>query len=89
MLAEVAEPRPGPESLARASELGIHIRRALDELGEPQRSIVILREIQGLSYREIADSLDMTVGNVRVSLHRGRRKLRHELREVEDHVAAC
>jgi RNA polymerase sigma factor (sigma-70 family) len=89
ILAAIAERRPDPESLARASELGVHIRQALDEVGEPQRSVVILREIQGLSYQEIADALNMTVGNVRVTLHRGRRRLRNELREVQGHVAAC
>ena len=87
--AEPIEPSPGPETLARASQLGSRIRHALDELSEPHRSVVILREIQGLSYQEIADALEMTVGNVRVTLHRGRRRLRHELREVQNHVAAC
>lgn len=87
--AELTERSPGPEALARASQLGIRIRRALDELSEPHRSVVILREIQDLSYQEIANALEMTVGNVRVTLHRGRRRLREKLRGVQDHVAAC
>ena len=55
---------------------------AINDLREPQRSAVILREIQGLSYREIAEALEMTEATLRVTLHRGRRKLRTTLEEV-------
>ena len=79
----------GPEALARASELGDRIRCALAALTEPIRSVVILREVQGLSYQEISDALEMPLSSVRVNLHRGRRRLREELKEVRDHVAAC
>ena len=53
----------------------------LRELSEPYRSVLILREIQGLKYREIADTLEMPLNTVRVHLHRGRRKLRERLHE--------
>ncbi len=55
---------------------------ALRKLPDPQRSIVILREIQGLSYREIGDALELPMTTVKVYLHRGRRALRHELSRV-------
>ncbi|MHC4934223.1 MAG: RNA polymerase sigma factor [Planctomycetota bacterium] len=83
------ESAPGPEALSHASQLGRRILRSLEKLSEPGRSVVILREIQGLSYQEISDVLEMPINNVRVTLHRGRRRLREELREVHDHVAAC
>ena len=86
---QLRETSPGPERLLSASRLGESIRRALDRLSEPHRSVVILREIQGLSYQEISDVLEMPLNNVRVNLHRGRRRLREELGEVRDHVAAC
>jgi RNA polymerase sigma-70 factor (ECF subfamily) len=85
---ELLETAPGPETLAHSSELGRRVLQALETLSEPGRSVVILREIQGLSYREIGEALEMPVDNVRVTLHRGRRRLREELREVHDHVAA-
>ena len=88
-LDELYERNPGPETLFHASQLGSRILKALATLSEPSRSVVILREIQGLSYREIGDALEMPISNVRVTLHRGRRRLREELREVRDHVAAC
>ena len=86
---ELQEPAPGPERLAHASQLGGRILQALDTLSEPGRSIVILREIQGLSYQEIGEALEMPMSSVRVTLHRGRRRLREELKEVHDHVAIC
>ena len=86
---ELHEPAPGPESLAHASQLGSRILQALDALSEPGRSVVILREIQGLSYQEIGEALEMPMSSVRVTLHRGRRRLREELKEVRDHVAVC
>ncbi len=79
---------PGPGARAEGSEFQHHLRRALDELGEPFRSIVILREIQGFKYREISDALDLPLNTVRVYLHRGRRRLREGLREVYGHATA-
>ena len=82
-----ADERPGPESRARASELGSRIHVALAALPEPYRSVVILREIQGHSYSEIRELLDMPLNTVRGTLHRGRRKLREALREEYEQVA--
>ena len=86
---DVPEDSPGPESLARSSQLGSRLLAALRALSEPHRSVVILREIQGLSYREIGEALEMPLNSVRVTLHRGRRRLREELKEVHHDVAVC
>ena len=87
-LPEVPSNIPGPEALAKSSQLGGRILDALEKLSEPHRSVVILREVQGLSYQEIGDALEIPVSSVRVTLHRGRRRLREELEEVRNHVAA-
>jgi len=79
---DVASGTPDPEMLAGSSELGRRLIHAIGSLREPQRSSIILREINGLSYREIADVLDLTEATVRVTLHRGRRALREELKEA-------
>jgi RNA polymerase sigma-70 factor (ECF subfamily) len=84
---EVASGTPGPEVLATASELGRRLLQALGRLSEPQRSIVILRHVEGLSCRDIGEIVDMTEGSVRVALHRARRRLRDGLREVFDGAA--
>jgi len=80
-------PEPSPESRAVGSQLGTHILEALNRLNEPARSVVILREVQGLSYREIAEILQMHMSTLKVTLHRARRKLRESLKEVDTHVA--
>lgn len=77
---------PSPESRAAGSQLGGRIVRALSALPEPARSVVVLREIQGLSYREISEILEMRMSTLKVTLHRARRRLRESLKEVEAHV---
>lgn len=49
---------------------------AIQGLDEPFRSIVIMRDIQGLAYGEIQETLEISDSQVKVYLHRGRRKLR-------------
>ena len=85
---ETADRSPGPEVLACSSEYQRSIVAAIDELREPARSIVVLREVQGFSYQEIADALALNLSNVRVSLHRARRQMRERLKEVVTHAAA-
>lgn len=87
-VASARDSAPDPEALAWGSDLRAALGRALAELAEPFRSVVILREIQGLSYREISDALELPLATVRVTLHRGRRRLRDALREEYRHVAA-
>lgn len=79
---ELPSPETGPEILAEASDFRRHLLRALKDLKEPYKSVVILREVQGLSQREISEALGIPEVTVRVHLHRARRKLREQLREV-------
>lgn len=66
---------PLPEAAVEATERAEQLRALLSQLHEPYRSVVVLREVQGLSYAAIAEALEMTLANVRVTLHRGRRRL--------------
>ena len=72
---------PGPHELAEASEFQQQLERALQVLPETHRAIVVLREIQGMKYEEIAAALDLPLNAVKVYLHRGRRELREHLRK--------
>jgi len=56
------------------------LERALDQLSPVLRSVVVLRELEGLSYAEIAGLLGITESAVAVRLHRARRRLREILR---------
>lgn len=57
------------------------LQRAVDGLPDAFRVVVILADLQGLSYREIADALEVPVGTVRSRLARGRSLLQRELWE--------
>lgn len=70
------------------SALQRELQVAIKALDDPFRSIVILRDIQGLSYAEIEHILDMSASQVKVYLHRSRRKLRENPR-LRQLFAAC
>ena len=74
---------PSPES--RAAQRGeiVRLQRALDDLPVPYREAILLREIEGLSYREIAEVLGVPQGTVMSRLSRGREQLRVSLAEPE------
>ncbi len=70
---------PGPEERRGTAELRERLVGALSDLEEPYKSIVVLREIQGFKYREIAEAMEMPLNTVKVYLHRGRARLRAAL----------
>lgn len=80
--------QPSPADSAEASDFREHLEAALDDVNEPYRSVIILREIQNLKYKEISDALDMPMNTVKVYVHRGRKKLRKQLSEVTHHEVA-
>jgi len=57
------------------------VAKALQELPEDFRTVVILCDIEGYTYEEIADFIEIPIGTVRSRLHRGRRMLRSMLRD--------
>ncbi len=71
-----------PEAEAAALVFQEHLREALGELPEPCRSVVLLREVQGFKYEEIAECLRMPLNTVKTHLFRGRRMLRSTLKET-------
>jgi RNA polymerase sigma-70 factor, ECF subfamily len=75
-------PQVAPDNVLAQKRLASQLRRALDALPFDQRSVVVLREIDGLSYDEIAFSLGVTLGTVKSRLTRARRALRDVLQEA-------
>jgi RNA polymerase sigma-70 factor, ECF subfamily len=67
------------EVAAERTSLRSQLEAALGELNEPYRSIVVMREIQGLAYEEIATAMNMPLGTIKVYLHRARRRLRESI----------
>ena len=70
---------PGPERAFEQRNLDIDIQAALAQLPPQFRAAVVLCDIEGLSYEEIADVLDIKLGTVRSRIHRGRAMLREAL----------
>jgi RNA polymerase sigma-70 factor, ECF subfamily len=70
-----------PDRMLAQKELAERLQHALDHLPFDQRTAIVLREIDGLSYEEIAYSLGVAVGTVKSRLTRARQALRLELRE--------
>lgn len=61
-----------------------HISKALDQLPEDFRTVVLLCDVEGFTYEEIANMLDVPIGTIRSRLHRGRNLLRSELLEYAE-----
>lgn len=76
---QVADDAELPEEQLLRSELGAELQRALRELPDLYRSVVLLRDVEGLSTAEAAEVLDLTEDTVKQRLHRGRLALRKSL----------
>lgn len=68
-----------PEDAALGAELSDHVREALDELSPSLRMPVVLYDIEGLAYGEIAKVLGIAEGTVKSRIHRARQALREQL----------
>ena len=70
---------PNPEEVVLQNESGTLMRKALEKLPPNFREVLVLRELQGMSYREIADITGLPTGTVMSSLSRARDRLRQVL----------
>lgn len=70
---------PGPAQTYEDATYDADIQAALDQLPAEFRAAVVLCDVEGLSYEEIADVLDIKLGTVRSRIHRGRAQLREAL----------
>lgn len=69
-----------PGRVQGRNELAEQIRKAMDQLSDKHREVILLREIEGLSYAEIAETLDIRKGTVMSRLHHARQNLQRMLR---------
>ena len=77
----IPDPAPTPEEHLENSELGRELAAALGEVSEEHRRIVLLRDVSGLSYTEIAEALEISEGTVKSRLSRARIALRMVLQK--------
>ena len=78
-----------PDRLLASKEVAARIGCALDHLPFDQRTVVVLREIEGLRYEEIAFSLGVAVGTVKSRLSRARQMLRERLAPMKEVLMAA
>lgn len=71
-----------PETLMHSREIIEALQTALDELPEQLRQAIVLRELEGLSYEEIATTMDCPVGTVRSRIFRAREAISEQLRPL-------
>jgi len=77
-----------PERLALRSELAVTIQDAIEELPEELRVAIVLRELEGLSYEEIASAMECPIGTVRSRIFRARDAIDKQIRPLLDETDA-
>ncbi len=75
-----AAPRPSTEDLAASSEFQGHLERAMDELADKHRIVLLLAAMQGHSLEEVAEMLGLPIGTVKSRLFFARKHLAEKLR---------
>lgn len=78
---EIADSSPGPDEIALQGEIKNAINSAISLLNIEYRTAIILRDIQGLTYDEISEITDCSVGTVKSRISRARKNLREILSE--------
>jgi RNA polymerase sigma-70 factor (ECF subfamily) len=73
-----------PERLYESRQIGSVIRIALNKLSRKLRAVIVLHEIEGLSYNEIAEVLDVSIGTVKSRISRAREELKQLLKNFTE-----
>lgn len=84
LLLDQASPSPGPAEAAEIADIAARVRGAVAALPDGQRHAVLLFYLQGLSHREVADELGISVGAVKARLHQARAALAPRLAQMID-----
>jgi RNA polymerase sigma-70 factor (ECF subfamily) len=83
MVLEVADEESNPEAQLMKTVMDERLQRALEALPAKFRSSVLLCDVEGMSYEEIAQVMGTSIGTVRSRIHRGRLMLRKNLEKGE------
>jgi RNA polymerase sigma factor (sigma-70 family) len=80
------DPAERPDELLERQQLNQMIQAGIGTLPSDQRVVVVLSDVQGLSYQEIAEAAGLSVGTVKSRLSRGRAKVRDYLVQHAEHL---
>ncbi|HVL90689.1 MAG TPA: sigma-70 family RNA polymerase sigma factor [Actinomycetota bacterium] len=81
---EIASDEAGPEEQAVRASRAAAVHAALTRLSEEHRTVIVLHDLQGLQYPEVAEALDVPVGTVKSRLHRARTEMARLLGHLKD-----
>lgn len=81
-VAEVGSRRTDPSVEIQNEEKGVVIRDAIEALDDDLREIILMREIEQMSYEDISSTLDIPIGTVRSRIHRARGILQEKLKDL-------
>lgn len=76
---ELPDQTPAPDRVMMDQALGEPVQKALNAMTPEFRTAVLLADVEGMAYDEIAEVMQTSVGTVRSRIHRGRRQLRNHL----------
>ncbi len=82
---DIAQSAAGPQKLAELSDAMDTIGKLIQALPEGQRMAIQLRDIEGKSYKEIAEILDIDLNKVKVDIHRARTFIKNKLIKAESY----
>jgi len=77
---EIADPNDSPEKLTVDQILDSHIQLGLKAMTPEFRAAVVLADIEGMAYEDVAEAMGTSIGTVRSRIHRGRKQLREYLK---------
>lgn len=80
---EVPSVHQTPHQHAEKSDVMRRVHGAIAQLPEKYRTVLQLRDMDGLSYQEIADALDIALSEVKINLHRARKQVREQLQNLQ------
>ncbi|MEN0003265.1 MAG: RNA polymerase sigma factor [Bacteroidota bacterium] len=82
---DLQETSQSPYAKTAYSDTLKQIKQLMEELPEKQKQVMHLRDIEGMPYQEISDSLEMSMSNVKVNLFRARQNIRAKLLKTESY----
>ena len=78
---QIKDDRPGPEELIQKAELQNAVKKAMAAIPVLYRSPLVMWHVEGISYEEIAEVLELPIGTIKAQIHRGRKMLQQKLME--------
>ena len=81
---EPASDWPSPEKLYESKQIGLTLHNSISKLPSKLRTAIVLKEIEGLSYEEIADILEVSIGTVKSRISRARDELKKSLKKFTE-----